>query len=103
MQLYERMIVLGLGVTLVAALLYIAGNYQSFADETQEALLAGMQTISAIVVVATGLAVAAEVVLLNMQRRFGRLRTILWLILVFVVSGSILLGSTGIIVLQQPL
>lgn len=102
LQLYERIVTLGISIVVLLALLFVAGNYQDFSDTTQEALLAAMQILSGVVLVAALLSLAGEIAGLLVIRRWGRLVMVAWLVIVVVVSTSVLVGSTGVLVLQRP-
>lgn len=102
LNLIERGMLVATGVTLVVSMLYVAGNYQDFSSETQNYLLYAMQRLSGGIVVSVLLLVTAELLMALFLRRSHRLRRIAVLLVTGVVIGSILLGATSIIVLQQP-
>lgn len=106
LDIFERLIVLITGVTLITALLYVAGNYQDFSDTTQRFLLWATRYMSGFTVVALGLSLMGEIVLPFLRKRGDRrfrIRRFITLLVTILVTGSILAGSTAITVLQQPL
>lgn len=103
LNLFERLVVLLTGMTLVTGMLYVAGNYQDFADMTQQFLLEASRTLGAIAVVSILPALVLELVVIVLRRRWRRLGRFAGLLLVALLTGSVLLGSSAILVLQQPL
>ncbi len=103
LNLFERGIVLVTGIAVVTTMLYVAGNYQNFAETTQVLLLELTRIFAGSAVVGAGIAALLEIPFLIVHRRWGRLRRLAALILAVLLVGSILAGSTAIIVLQQPL
>jgi hypothetical protein len=106
--LFERFIILACGMTLTVAMLYVAGNYQGFSDTTQRYLLEAARILSAPSFVAIVLAFGAELTLMVLPGRSMTAIRIRWvhitaLLLAGLLVGTILVGSTTIIVLQQPL
>ena len=106
--LFERLIILASGMTLIMAMLYVAGNYQEFSDATQRYLLEATRFFSAPSLVAIIVACGAELVVMVLPGRAhtgvgARWARIATLVLTGVIVGAILVGSTTIIVLQQPL
>lgn len=103
LNVFERLIVLVTGVTLVVSMLYVAGNYQEFSDSTQQVLLVTARFLGAVTVVSLVPAIVAEFLFITLGRRWSRLRRLAALVVAGLVVGSILLGSAAVLVLQQPL
>lgn len=106
--LFERLIIVASGMTLTAAMLYVAGNYQGFSDATQRYLLEVTRLFAAPSLVAIILAFGMELLVAILPdrphgRSGARLLRIVSLLLTGIVVGTILVGSTTIIVLQLPL
>ncbi|SIQ97461.1 hypothetical protein SAMN05920897_12031 [Alkalispirochaeta americana] len=87
----------------MAALLYVAGNYQAFSQETQTYLLRLIQYLGAFSGLTALLAFAGELVLVVSRREWRRLYRLAGLVLTVFLVGALFLGSSAIIVLQKPL
>lgn len=99
----ERTVILVFGVSLLLGLMFVAGNYQSFADTTQLQLLRVLQGFSA--AVALGAAIVAVLLLIDAIRtRVFRLlfRSAVYLA-VSGVSLGLAVGSSSLLVLFRPL
>jgi hypothetical protein len=102
-RLLERMVILVFGVSVVIALMFVAGNYQDFSDQTQLQLLLVLQAFSAsvaIAAIALVLLLVIEVVGLHRYRRAWRVGGFLF---VAAASVGLAVGSSSLIVLLQPL
>lgn len=102
-RLLERMVILVFGVSVVIALMFVAGNYQDFSDQTQLQLLLVLQAFSASVAIAS----IALVILLVMEvvglRRYRRVWRAGGFLAVAVAAAGLAVGSSSLIVLLQPL
>lgn len=103
LNVFERFIVLTTGITLVVAMLYVAGNYQDFSSDTQRFLVDAAQAVAGFTVTAAVAASVGEVGIIALRRRWERVRRVVLICGALIIAGSILVGSSAIIVLQQPL
>lgn len=103
LNIFERLIVVATGMTLVVSMLYVAGNYQDFSEATQEFLLLAARSLGAAAFVAIIPAALVEAVVIIVRRRWNRVFRAAVLVLAGIVTGSVLLGSAAILVLQKPL
>ncbi len=102
-RLMERTVVLVFGISLLLALMFVAGNYQEFADATQLQLLRALQGLSGSVVVGAA-AVAVLKLVAAIQSPHRRLFIHAGLHLVMSgVSFVLALGSSSLLVLFRPL
>lgn len=98
--LFQRLLAATFAVMVVLAMLYVAGNFQGFADATQRNLLRGMRGLAA--VCAVGLAVSLPVELVVRVRPPGRLvARALFLLAGAVVAALVAWGGTMLLVLQE--
>ncbi|MFO8043991.1 MAG: hypothetical protein R6U25_12370 [Alkalispirochaeta sp.] len=99
----ERTVILVFGVSLLLGLMFIAGNYQSFADTTQLQLLRVLQGLSG----AVTLGAVAVAVLIGIDAiRTRVLRPLLRSAVYLAVSGvslGLAVGSSSLLVLFRPL
>lgn len=102
-RLMERTVVLVFGICLVLALMFIAGNYQEFADTTQLQLLRALQGLSGASVVG-GLVVAVLTTVDAIRHRGPRY---LWHtaagLMMSGISLGLAVGSSSLLVLFRPL
>lgn len=101
-RIVERTVVLVAGVSITLALMFVAGNYQGFADGTQLQILTVLQVLSGALSIA-----AAVLVVLQVWAGIeaGSLRRILRAVLSVIVVAlalSLAIGSTSLLVLFQP-
>ena len=102
-NLLERTVILGFGTLVVLALMFVAGNYQDFADQTQLRILWTLQALSGITSVSAAAAVLLVVLEVVRNRRWRLIWRILGFLVIAAVSVSLALGSTGLLVILQPL
>ncbi|MEX2443711.1 MAG: hypothetical protein WD492_08915 [Alkalispirochaeta sp.] len=102
-RLMERTVVLVFGVSLLLALMFLAGNYQEFSDATQLQLLTALQGLSGSVTLG-GIIVVGLIVVDSIARRGPRLlvRTVVYLAISGVALG-LAVGSSSLLVLFRPL
>jgi hypothetical protein len=102
-NLLERTVILGFGTLVVLTLMFVAGNYQDFADQTQLRILWTLQALSGI----TSVTATSVVLLMVLELIRSRRWRLAWRSFVFLViaavSASLALGSTGLLVILQPL
>lgn len=99
----ERLLFGVLGVDLAVLMLFVAGNFQGFALETQYGLLRWMRLLSS-VVGGGGVVLAVAALIVAIYARRGRM--VVHFVALLVVGGIgllILLAATTVTVLQQPL
>jgi len=102
-RLMERTVVLVFGISLLLALMFVAGNYQEFADATQLQLLRALQGLSGSVVIG-GIAVAVLTLVDAIRSRGPRLLIHAAASLVMSgVSFGLAVGSSSLLVLFRPL
>lgn len=101
-QLMERTVILVFGVTLLLGLMFIAGNYQNFADTTQLQILRVLQGLSGAVTLG---AVVVALLMIVDAIRTRVLRPLLRSVVYLAVSGMSLglaVGSSSLLVLFRP-
>lgn len=103
LQIYESLSLFATGLTGITVFLYVAGNFQEFADTTQLMLLSLMRGLSGVVVVAVFLLVPAEIVLLIRRFQTRRIIAVLSWICVFILALIVLIFSSAVLVFRQPL
>lgn len=102
-RLMERTVILVFGVSLLLGLMFIAGNYQNFADTTQLQLLRVLQGLSGAVTLG---AVVVALLMIVDAIRTRVLRPLLLSVVYLVVSGvslGLAVGSSSLLVLFRPL
>lgn len=103
LRLMERALFVVFGMAVLLALLFVAGNYQDFTDRTQLQVLQVLQFFASGVTVGSGVTVVGRLVAAT-QARSGRLfARALGQLLIGVLSASLAFGSSGLLVLFQPL
>ncbi|HKK48586.1 MAG TPA: hypothetical protein VJ932_05785 [Alkalispirochaeta sp.] len=102
-RLMERTVILVFGISLLLALMFVAGNYQEFADATQLQLLRALQGLSGSVVVG-GIMVAVLTLIEAIKSRGSALlvHTVANLVMSG-VSFGLAVGSSSLLVLFRPL
>jgi len=96
-------VILVFGISLLLALMFVAGNYQEFADATQLQLLRALQGLSGSVVVG-GIMVAVLTLIEAIKSRGSALlvHTVANLVMSG-VSFGLAVGSSSLLVLFRPL
>lgn len=95
--------ILVFGVSLLLGLMFVAGNYQNFADSTQLQLLRVLQGLSGSVALG-GLIVAGLVAFDALRYKMARLliRSGVY-VLVSIIAFGLAVGSSSLLVLFRPL
>lgn len=103
LRMLERVIIFSFAMTILIAVIYVAGNYQEFIDETQLQLLEIMQAIAAITTVASILAIVFELGQLFFVPRWSGVMRLVLLVIAGIIALSVTLGSSGILVMLSPI
>lgn len=93
----ERVVVLGTGVILVAALLYVAGSFQEFGEQTQLRLLEFVRALAPVVTVGSLLATVLEAAAVPIATRRVRLRRMVGMALAAAIGASLTTGSAALL------
>gem|GEM_PF-3575001 len=99
----ERTVILAFGVAIVLALMFVAGNYQGFSDVTQLQVLRVLQTLSGAVTLAAAAVSVMHGIEAAVYRRWRYAVRVVGYLVVSGIALTLAIGSSGLLVLFQPL